>query len=228
MWKYKIVYAGIIMTAMWFAVLYFLPERSLPIALPIVFITDFAAAGFFFSASMIFYEKNEQVVDAIIVTPTKVRTYLLSKTLSVSTFVLSVATALLFLVQMVKGFEINFLYLVTAFISIAPFFVLLGILVAMRYDAFLDMIIPMGILFFILFLPFLTYINSNAVAFMKPLSYFFPTFYMMKMTQGILTPVSSFILPVGLLFSGLVNWGLFKLCVKKFNETVIGRGGHHA
>ncbi len=223
--RYGILYAALIMTLMWAGVVFFLPTSTMDIALPMIFITDFAASGLLLLSGMVYFEKGQNSLEALAVTPMKTSEYVMAKLLSLSALLAVIAVLLAVAVRLIKGVDLNlFFAFAAAFISCA-FFVLLGLILSSFFESFTDLILPIGVLFGFLFSPFLGYVNSASLDFLDYIFWLFPTYSMIQITDAMLgnTEILQIILPV----IYLLAWELllFKLSVRVLDNRIMGKGG---
>jgi len=106
--------------------------------------------GIVFVGVLVIFEKNENTLQALTVTPMKTRNYFLAKIISLST--LSVVSALLF-VFLAHGFEFNYLYMFLGVILSSVFFILLGFVLVSKCNSINEYLLRMSSSFLLLFIP---------------------------------------------------------------------------
>ncbi|KUH99231.1 ABC transporter permease [Mycobacterium sp. IS-3022] len=146
-YRQKFLHAGVFSGLMWLAVLLPMPRSLRPVAEPYVLFGDISIIGFFFIGGIVFFEKQERTIGAIVSTPLRFWEYLTAKLLVlvfVSLFV-AVAVATISsgfgydLVRVVVGVVLGtLLMLLVSFISSLPF--------ASVTDWFLSATIPLAVL----------------------------------------------------------------------------------
>ncbi len=129
-YRYGFWLAGLVVTVVWAALLYPLPADLQRTWLPCVLYFDVATMGMMFVAGLLFFERKQGVIDALVATPLPTPTWLLSKLLSLTLLATVVACAL---VLLTIGWRAAWLRLVPAFALSAALFTLLGFLAAARY-----------------------------------------------------------------------------------------------
>jgi len=165
--RQKFLHAGVFSGLIWLAVLLPMPLRLRPVAEPYVLIGDVSIIGFFFIGGIVFFEKQERTISAVVSTPLRFGEYLAAKLIVlvlISLFVaLSVATIAHGLayhpLPLVAGVVLGTLVmLLTGFISALPF--------ASVTDWFLAATIPLAVLS----LPVLFYsgVWANPVLYLIP------------------------------------------------------------
>jgi fluoroquinolone transport system permease protein len=146
--RQKFLHAGIFSGLMWLAVLLPMPANLRPVAEPYVLVGDIAIIGYLFIGALVFFEKQERTIGAIVSTPLRFWEYLAAKLtvlVLVSLFVaVTVATIAhrgfaFHLVPLVVGVVLGTLvFLMAGFISSLPF--------ASVTDWFLAATIPLAVL----------------------------------------------------------------------------------
>ena len=82
--RYGVLYAALVVVGLWAAVFAFLEEPTRRFLLPPVIVMDTAIFGFFLMTAMMFLEKSDRVLAAIVVSPLSTGRYLLNKVLSLT------------------------------------------------------------------------------------------------------------------------------------------------
>jgi len=221
--KYGIIVAAIVITAVWLGIIVLLPVYTMDYVIPMAFITDFAVTGFLFIAAMLFFDKGQGTLDVIVTSPIKVAEYILSKLISLSTLICCIAIALVFGVSFIKAIEVNYFFVVVASVLSSSFFILLGLIVSTFYKSFNDMLMPMGALFAVLFIPLLIYVNADILNFLDYIVFIWPTYSMIKLIDAILGNSTTISIIISTFYILILNFVLFKTSVKFFNKKIIGR-----
>lgn len=145
--RQKFLHAAVFSGLMWLAVLLPMPARLRPVAEPYVLAGDVALIGFFFIGGVVFFEKQERTVGAIVSTPLRFWEYLTAKItvlLAVSLFVaVVVATSAL-------GFDYRPLHLVCGVLLGTLLMLLVGFCTSLPFssvtDWFLAASIPLAVM----------------------------------------------------------------------------------
>ena len=77
--RQKFLYAAIFSGLIWLAVLLPMPHSLRPVAEPYILLGDIAIIGFFFIGGIVFFEKQERTLGAVISTPLRFWEYLAAK-----------------------------------------------------------------------------------------------------------------------------------------------------
>jgi fluoroquinolone transport system permease protein len=165
--RQKFLHAGIFSGLIWLAVLLPMPANLRPVAEPYVLVGDISIIGFFFIGGIVFFEKQERTLGAIVSTPLRFWEYVAAKlivlvliSLFVAVMVATISSGLGYdLAQVVVGVVLGTLVmLLVSFISSLPF--------ASVTDWFLAATIPL----MVLSLPILFYsgVWPNPVLYLIP------------------------------------------------------------
>ncbi|MDY0210060.1 MAG: hypothetical protein RBQ91_01460 [Acholeplasma sp.] len=111
--KYKVTHVSLAILVIWVLLLYFIEDKViLGQLLPFLIMVDATMMSIIFVGAILFFEKSEQTVSSILVTPTKDQHKILSKILAntVQMFMSSFLLVLIF--YFVKGVEVRFIPMV--------------------------------------------------------------------------------------------------------------------
>lgn len=152
--RYGFYYAAIVVTLVWTALLFSLPDDAKKQALPLIIFADLATVGYFFIAGMVLFEKSERTLLALLVSPLRFGEYLAARLSSLTLL----ALALSLLVPLLSyGFQFNWLLLIIGTISVSIVIMLVGFIVVVRYRTISDYLIPASLWLSLLGLPLFYY-----------------------------------------------------------------------
>lgn len=154
--RYGFWASGVAVTVTWILLLRALAPGYRQIWLPCVLYLDIAVIGMMFVAGILYFDRRQGVIDALVVTPLRTRDWLASKVLSLTLLATAVALAL---AATTAGLRIDWLRLVPSFVLVAAFFTLAGFLVASRFQSVGAFLAAFGALGLPLALPMLTYFD---------------------------------------------------------------------
>jgi len=148
--RYKIVYIAMIS-----AILYFILLEALPALNTLFFVTTFlffdpTLIGFMFVGALVLFEKNENTLQSLTVTPMKIRNYFFTKLISLT--VIALVSALLF-VFLAHGFEFNYFTLFSGIILASVFLILVGFILVSRCRSINEYLVLMMMIMLLLFIP---------------------------------------------------------------------------
>lgn len=145
--RQKFLHAGIFSGLIWLAVLLPLPRDLRPVAEPYVLAGDIAIIGFFFIGAVVFFEKQERTLGAIISTPLRFWEYLAAKLIVLVSISLVVAITV---VTIADGFAYHLLPLVVGVILGTSLMLVVGFITSLPFEAvtdwFLAATIPLAIM----------------------------------------------------------------------------------
>lgn len=223
--KYGLINAGIIMSILWIAILMLFSSSLIPSVIPLVLLGDLATMGFMFIASMIYFERGQGSVNAVISTPVKTKEYIQSKIFSLFIYILCVSLVVVYSVSIIKGVQVNLIFVLLSITMTSIFYMLLGLFLSTKYKSFTDFLFPTGILFLILFVPILDFLNLEQLKFLDMIYYIWPTHGMLLLMKGMFNPISVFNFVYAVAINLVFIWFLYKKCLKEFNIKIIGRRG---
>ncbi len=152
--KYRITLVSFLIALVWFLLLYFIDDIGLlSTMLPMIIFIDATMMSVIFIGSILFFEKSEQTISTLLVTPTSVNVQILSKVIG-NTIQMFISTLLIVLVfYVVKQVEVNWLYLVISLIISIMFHSLLGFIFSFHSKDFTSMLLGVMMYTFILTIP---------------------------------------------------------------------------
>jgi fluoroquinolone transport system permease protein len=221
--KYGLYTAGAVLTLVWVGILSLFSGEAIRLAVPIVLLSDISTMGLLFIGSIIFFERGQGSIAAVITTPLKTKEYIVSKIVSLTLFITMYSLLLTLLTSWFKGQTLNMLMLFIASVLIAVEYTLIGFYLSTFFKKFTDFLLPMGLVFAIMNLPIFTMFNIPALEAFDKLFYIIPSTGFVKLLLGLYTPLSGLDVMYALLYNGIVIVVLFKLCIKNFNTKIIGR-----
>ncbi|MEL6271374.1 MAG: hypothetical protein AAFR22_16320 [Chloroflexota bacterium] len=198
----------------------FFPQDMLGAAIPAFVLMAIGGTTFMFVAGMIIFEKNENTLDGIIVTPLRVREYLFSKTVTL-TLLATLETSVIILLSF--GFGFNGLLVYTGMVLLGAMMVLMGIIPVVRYDTVTDFFLPAGIIGVITQLPI--FLLANLGAGLDALWYAIPTAAPFVLMLGGFDGISTWQLIYGVGYSVLWIAGLSVWAKIAFDRHIILMGG---
>jgi fluoroquinolone transport system permease protein len=141
-YRYGFWVAGLVVTVMWVALLQPLSPAQRELWLPCLLYLDIGSLGLMFVAGVLFFERRQGVLDALVVTPLRTSTWLASKMLSLTLLATVVACAL---VVLTVGVHVAWPWLVPGFALVAALYTLLGFLMASRFGSVSSFLVALSI-----------------------------------------------------------------------------------
>jgi len=166
--RYKIIHLSILSVIIYYVSLVAIPSMNTPEFKTLFLFFDPTLIGIMFIGVLVLFEKTENTLQALTVTPMEMRTYFLSKIISLT--VLSLVSASLFLV-LAHGIHFEYFYMVAGIVLTSVFLILLGFLLVARCKSINEYLVMMMMAFLLLFVPPLldiTGIYENVVFYLWP------------------------------------------------------------
>jgi len=182
--RYRIIHLSLLSV-----VVYFLALKTIPLVDSEFFRTmylflDPALIGIFFVGALVLFEKTENTLQALTVTPMETRNYLLAKIISLTSLSLVAALLFMFLVQ---GFAFSYIHLFLGIALTSVFLILLGFILASRSKSLNEYLLAVIGINLLLFIPPLLHMASfyRSTAF-----YLLPSLASFLLLQGVLGEVA--------------------------------------
>ncbi len=216
--RYGFWLAGFGVTLMWVLVLRALSPEYLAIWLPCILYFDIGVIGLMFIAGVLFFEKRQGAIDALVVTPVRTADWLTSKVLSLTLLATVVAVVL---VLLTAGLRVSWLRLAPAFALVAALFTLAGFRVAARFQSTSGFFAAFGIVGLPLGLPILGYFGIWE----HPLMWVNPAYPTMVLIRQAFRPGSGLELAAASLLTVFWIAVAFRSGVRAFHRRVSWRRG---
>lgn len=156
--RHNLVHATVFMTAFWivlmFLIAHFEGGLAIKALVPMLLLTDTATIGFYFIAGQLLFEKDQRVLDGLVVTPIRPLEYISSKVISLSTLTLFSGVAIAVYAVWNRG--VNLTWTVVGLALIALFYALVGFISVSRFKNFIKYIFVSVLYFLFLNIPLLS------------------------------------------------------------------------
>ena len=150
LYRYKLIHLSILSVVMYYVSLQIMPDINEPEFHTLFLFFDPVLIGIMFVGAMVLFEKTENTLQALTITPMQTYNYFLSKIIALTT--LSLAAGLLFIVPL-NGIDFNWFYFFSGLILSSVFLILLGFLMVSRCNSINEYLLMMMFIFLLLFLP---------------------------------------------------------------------------
>ncbi len=166
--RYRIIYIAFASVILYYLVLQAVPLlNSVEMSTTFLFF-DPMLIGIMFVGALVLFEKTENTLQALIVTPIKINTYLLSKIISLT--LLSLLTGTVFLL-LTRGLDFNIAYYLTGLTLTSILLILVGFIFVSRCRSLNEYLLMIMLSSIVLFLPPLLHtskIYENTVFYLWP------------------------------------------------------------
>jgi len=140
--RYNIVTIAVIIAALYILLLKLLPEGNINSLRMILLLSDPTMFGILFTGVLVLYEKDNNTLNALVVTPLKSITYLCSKAISLTLIALPIT---LVIASFGNDLHLNLFYLLLSVTLSSILFVFLGFIVVSRSSGFNQFIIKFAL-----------------------------------------------------------------------------------
>jgi fluoroquinolone transport system permease protein len=216
--RYRIIYI-----AFGSVILYYLMLEALPILNSVEMSTTFLffdpmLIGIMFVGALVLFEKTENTLQALVVTPMKTNTYFLSKIISLT--ILSLLTGTLFLL-LTQGIDFSVPHYLIGVALTSILLILIGFIFVSRCQSLNEYLLMIMLSFVVLFLPPLLHTSG---IYENPLFYLWPTQASFIMMKGTFTEIS--VIDTAYAASYLIIWIVlcFYLAKKAFYKYIVQGG----
>ncbi len=217
-YRYRLIHLAILSVVIYYLSLKIIPEMDVAEFHSIFLFFDPVLIGIMFVGAMVLFEKTENTLQALTITPMQTYNYFLSKIISLTT--LSIVTGLLFMIPS-HGIDFNWFYFFSGIILSSVFLILLGFVMVSRCNSINEYLLMMMFSFLLLFIPPLFDLFKF---YESPIFYLWPSQASFILFSGVFKEVAFIDLLYAILY--LILWiGLFFYLSNKAYYKYIVLGG---
>lgn len=132
-------FAALFVIVLWWAILSFLPQAARELFVPFAVFMDLSVFGLYFMAGMLYLERGERVLEALVVTPMPRYGYLLAKVISLTVLAMVISALM---VLAVYGPGVRWGILLSGVALNSWLLILIGFILAARYEGISEFLIP--------------------------------------------------------------------------------------
>ncbi|UCB58948.1 MAG: ABC transporter permease [Thermoplasmatales archaeon] len=224
LYRYKIIHISILSVVLYFITTQAIPDMNRPIFHTLLLFFDPAIIGIMFVGALVLFEKSENVLQALVITPMKVDDYLTSKITSLTILSIISATIFIVLLNVFGGIDFNILFLVLSIIITSVLLILLGFILVSRVKSINEYLLAMVVTFLGLLFPPMLQLSG---LYENVVFYLWPTQASFILFTGVFNPASlelweiAYGLGYQLIWIGL----LYFLARKAFHKHIVLKGG---
>jgi fluoroquinolone transport system permease protein len=196
--RYRIIHLSLASVVIYYLSLQVIPLIDTASMRTIFLSFDPLLIGIVFVGALVLFEKTENTLPALTVTPLKRRNYFLAKIISLT--ILSFITAFLFLL-LTNGIEFNVLFMTIGVVLSSVFLILVGFLLVSRCHSINEYLVMMMLAFLILFIPPLLSVSG---IYDNILFYLWPTQAIFLLMKGVFYTITTTEMIYGILY--LSGW----------------------
>ncbi len=224
--RYKIIHISILSVILYFITTQAVPDMDKTIFHTMLLFFDPAIIGIMFIGALVLFEKSENVLQALVITPMKVNDYILSKITSLT--ILSVISAAIF-VTLLKIFSsidlnINIPYLAISITLTSVMLILLGFILVSRVNSINEYLLAMLVAFLGLLFPPMLHLSG---LYENVIFYLWPTQASFTLLTSVFNAASLELWEIayGIVYQVLWIGLLYFLAKKAFYKHIVSKGG---
>ena len=222
--RYKIIHISILSVVLYFLTTQAIEDMNKPIFHTMLLFFDPAIIGIMFIGALVLFEKSENVLQALVITPMQVDDYLLSKITSLT--ILSVISAAIFitLLNIFGGIDFNILFLASGIILTSILLILLGFILVSRVNSINEYLLAMVVAFLGLLFPPMLHLSG---LYENVIFYLWPTQASFTLFTGVFNAASleSWEIAYGIGYQIIWIGVLYFLAKKAFYKHIVSKGG---
>lgn len=154
----------VVITLIYMVALSWIPMSVLKVVVPLVIFTDPAVIGLFFVGGIVMLEKNQGIIQAVVVTPLTTREYIISKVISL--VIVSLFAGIIIATLAYKG-PIDWLLFFISLILTSSFFTLCGLVIGAKCNTVNQYIVRMIPIMLFFVLPCFSLIDYQVIDFFE-------------------------------------------------------------
>lgn len=217
-WRNGFYYASAFVALVLTLLLLQFPDIDLIALWPAIILENLVINAFYFMSGLVFLEKGEGTIEALLVTPLLDWEYLASKVLSLTLLAL-VETMVVVLI--ISGMPANPLWLLLGLLLQIGIFSLYGFIVVARYDSISEFLLPSILWTMAYSLPLLTYFDlvDSRLMFLHPIQ------APLALIEAAFGPVPAWQIGYGLLYGGFWLAMAFTFSRRAYYDFIIRQHG---
>ncbi|MBE2197293.1 MAG: ABC transporter permease [Anaerolinea sp.] len=212
--RHGFYYAAAFVAVLFIIGLHYLPAVYWPLAMPVLVMGNMTMNTFYFMAALVLLEKDDGVLEGLVLTPLRQGEYLWAKLLSLALLTL-VENGVI--VTAVVGTQYNPLLLAAGILLLSFINALYGFMVVIRYESVNSFIFPSVFWTMLLSLPFLQYFGLVNT----PLVYLHPVQAPLVLLTAAFQPMPAWTIAYGVFYGLLWVAILHRLARRAFTRFVI-------
>jgi len=224
LYRYKIIHISILSVVLYFLTTQAIADMNRPIFHTMLLFFDPAIIGIMFVGALVLFEKSENVLQALVITPMKVDDYLTSKIVSLTILSIISATIFIVLLNIFGGIDFNILYLALSIIITSVLLIILGFILVSRVKSINEYLLAMVVAFLILLFPPMLQLSG---LYENVLFYLWPTQASFTLFTGVFNPANLELWEIGYGIGYQLVWIgiLYFFARKAFHKHIVLKGG---
>ena len=224
LYRYKIIHISILSVILYFLTTQAIEDMNRPIFHSLLLFFDPAVIGIMFVGALVLFEKSENVLQALVITPMKTDDYLLSKITSLT--ILSCISAAIFVVllNIFGGIDFNIFFLASGIILTSIMLILLGFILVSRLKSINEYLMAMALFFLGLTFPPMLHLSG---LYENVIFYLWPTQASLLIFRGVFNSaiLDTWEIAYGIVYQIVWIGILYFLARRAFYKHIISKGG---
>ncbi len=224
LYRYKIIHISILSVILYFLTTQAIEDMNRPIFHSLLLFFDPAIIGIMFVGALVLFEKSENVLQALVITPMKTDDYLLSKMTSLTILSCISATIFILLMNIFGGIDFNVFYLASGIILTSILLILLGFILVSRLKSINEYLLAMALVFLGLTFPPMLHLSG---LYENVIFYLWPTQASLLIFRGVFNEsiLETWEIAYGIIYQIVWIGILYFFGRKAFYKYIISRGG---
>jgi fluoroquinolone transport system permease protein len=224
LYRYKIIHISILSVILYFIIVQAIPDMNNTVFHTMLLFFDPAVVGIMFVGALVLFEKSENVLQALVVTPMQVDDYLLSKIISLTVLSVIAASIFIALLNLFGDVDFNVFYLAVSIVITSVMLILLGFIIVSRVNSINEYLMAFAVIFLgLVFFPMLhlSHLYENVIFYAWPTQASFILFKGVFASSTLETWEIAYGIGYQLLWIGIFFW----LAKKAFYKHIVLKGG---
>ena len=224
LYRYKIIHISILSVILYFITTQAIPDLDRPIFHSLLLFFDPAVIGIVFVGALVLFEKSENVLQALVITPMIVDDYILTKISSLTILSIISASIFIILLNLFSNIEFDILFLASGIILTSVMLILLGFILVSRVNSINEYLLAMIVAFLGLLFPPMLHLSG---IYENILFYLWPTHASFILFMGVFNSNSLELWEIiyGAVYQIFWIVLLYFIAKKAFHKHIVMKGG---
>jgi len=220
--RYKLIHIAMLSIIIYFIATEAIPEINTPTMHVTMLFFDPALIGIMFVGALILFEKSENTISSLIVTPLNISTYLQSKIITLTTLAVLSATLLTVLNAVFHEITFNLVFLYLGIVLTALMLILLGLIIVARIDSINEYLLSFMLAFLVLIVPPMLYLSE---LYQNDIFYLWPTQAAFILLKGTVENLATWEIIYSISYLLITIALFYLLALRAFKKHVLKEGG---
>ena len=224
LYRYKIIHISILSVILYFITTQAIPDLDRPIFHSLLLFFDPAVIGIVFVGALVLFEKSENVLQALVITPMIVDDYILTKISSLTILSIISASIFIILLNLFSNIEFEIIFLASGIILTSVMLILLGFILVSRVNSINEYLLAMIVAFLVLLFPPMLHLSG---IYENVIFYLWPTHASFILFMGVFNSNSLELWEIiyGVVYQMIWIVVLYFIAKKAFHKHIVMKGG---